>query len=106
MRRPARLIKGGAAEAVKTSEPFWPKVWHALTSGRAPCAPGRYRPPAALAAAEALAGLGDVHAFGESVDVDVGLGPQASHVALTARTPAGRDCFAMGLGREPVLDGS
>jgi hypothetical protein len=92
MRRPARLIKGGAAEAVKTSEPFWPKVWHALTSGRAPCGPGRYRPPAALAAAEALAGLGDVHAFGESVDVDVGL-----VAAGFARSAHGSDAGGPGL---------
>ena len=41
----------------------------------------------ALAAAEPLAGLGDVHALRQGVDVDVRGAPQLAHDAVTMRTP-------------------
>ena len=45
---------------------FWPKVRHALPWARVPCQPGRYRLSAALAAPQALAGLGTVRVSGRA----------------------------------------
>jgi hypothetical protein len=49
-----------------------PEIRSALTFGCVPCGPGRYRLPAALAAAEPQAGLGHIYVSGYGVDVDVG----------------------------------
>ena len=52
-----------------------------------PCGSGVDQLAAALAAAEASGDLRHVHVFGQGVDAHVGLWLQASHCAVTARTP-------------------
>jgi hypothetical protein len=63
-----------------------PKVRNANASGRMPCGPGRYRLPAAPAA-PCWPAFATVMVSGRASTLTSASRPQASHVAVTARTP-------------------